>query len=92
MCLVRTVEIEVSETELIKSLVELSLDEVRLVRDVAELGCDEELFTGDDRRDNFLEGATDLFLVSVNPGEVQVAISISDGDLDLFGSIRVDHW
>lgn len=83
MRLIRTVEIKVLETELFKSLVELSLDEMRLVRTIPELGCNEELFTGDDGRDDFLEGTTDLVLVLVNPGEVKVTITISDGNLYL---------
>lgn len=64
---IRTVEIKVAETELLKGLVEGSLDEMRLVRGVPELGGDEELFTGDDGRDDFLEGTADLVLVLVYP-------------------------
>lgn len=64
----RTVEIKVLDTELSKGLVEGGLDEMRLMRGIPELGGDEELLTGDDGRDDFLEGTTDLVLVSVYPG------------------------
>ena len=90
MRLVRTIEVKVIETQLLESLVELSLDSVGLVRGVPELGCDEELFTGDDGRDDFLEGTTDLFLILINAGEVEVTVTISDSDLDLGSGIRGD--
>ena len=86
----RTVEIKIVETKLLKGLVELSLDEVRLVRRVPELGGDEELLAGDDGGDDFFECPTDLVLVLIYPGEVEVAITIPDGDLDLDNGMRVD--
>lgn len=87
---IRTVEIEVLETELLEGLVELSLDAVRLVRGVPELGGDEELLAGDDGRDDFLECTPDLVLVLVYPGQVEVSITIPDGDLDLDSGVSGD--
>jgi len=50
---------------------------------VPELGGDEELFAFDHGRDDFLETLAHFFLVTVSLGEIDVAITILHGDLDL---------
>jgi hypothetical protein len=55
-----------------------------LVGAVPEFGGNEELVASDDGWDDFFERAAYFVLVAVDPGEVEVAVPIADGYLDLY--------
>lgn len=64
----------------------MSLNAIGLTRKVPELEGDEELFVNDDAGGNFLEGSSDLALVY--PGQVKVAVAVSDSNFYLDNGIR----
>lgn len=77
------VEVEIVDAKLCEGLVELLLDELGLVGRVPQLGGDEELLTLDDGGDDLLERAADLVLVLIDHREIEMAVAVADGDLNL---------
>ena len=59
------------------------------MRGIPEFRCDEELFTLHDGRDDLLQRRTDLVLVLVHHGQVEMAVPISHCDLDLSESTTI---
>ena len=80
---IRTIEVDVVQAELTQALVELLLDVLRSVIVIPELGRDEKLLTLYDGGDHALQSGTDLLLVLVNQGTVDVPVAMADGNLDL---------
>lgn len=86
---VNEVEIEVVELELLQGVVVCSLDIGWAVSVVPELAGDEEVLSLDARLEQLFESLTDLVLVLVDAGEVEVLVArldgVDDGGLDLTG-------
>jgi hypothetical protein len=81
------VKVEVVEAKLSKAVVEGRSDIVGPVLRVPELGCDEEVLTLDTLAESLLEGLSNLLLVAINLGKVNVLVagleSLVDGGLNL---------
>ena len=73
------VEVNIVETEVLEGGLEGGEDVLGAVRVVPELGGDKELLAGNVGLAN---GVTDLLLVSVDPGGINVTVSRLNGDLD----------
>lgn len=78
-----TVEVEIFESELFQGLVQSLLDFGGLMRVVPEFRGDEQFLALDDRRDNLLQGTSDLVLVLVHSRKVKVPVPMANGDLNL---------
>jgi hypothetical protein len=83
------VKVEVVEAKLSKAVVEGRGDIVGPVLRVPELGCDEEVLTLDTLAECPLEGLSDLLLVAIDLGKINVLVasleSLVNGGLDLTG-------
>jgi hypothetical protein len=83
------VKVEVVEAKLSKAVVEGRGDIVGPVLRVPELGCDEEVLTLDTLAECPLESLSDLLLVAIDLGKINVLVasleSLVDGGLDLTG-------
>ena len=83
------VQVEVVEAELSEAVVESRGNIVGLVLRVPELGCDEEVLTLDALAESLLEGLSNLLLVAVDLGKINVLVasleSLVDGGLNLTG-------
>jgi hypothetical protein len=81
--------VKVLEAELLEAVVESGLDDLGVVLRVPKLGGDEDILTlqTGDLGERLLESFADLGLVSVNLGEIQVAVSNLEGLVDTLADL-----